>query len=128
MPLDHDTRVGKLQLTAVDVGRARLADRERHRTRPGVGRREFLRLPERDRVAMQIAEPRLVEQRRAEDRRVIELGGPRPARVAAGDGRGVRADDGVVGVGVKEVIVVARHHQGLGRRELVIDAGALRSF
>src|SRR4029077_1145842 len=52
-------RVGELKLAAVEVRLARLADRERHRTAAGVCGRERLRLPERDRVAVEITDARL---------------------------------------------------------------------
>ena len=61
-------RVRELRLVAEEVGRARLADGERHRAGARVGGREGLRLPERDRIAVQVGEARLVEEVRAQDR------------------------------------------------------------
>jgi hypothetical protein len=54
--------VRELELVAEDVGEPRLADRERHRARARVRGREIVGLPEGDRIAVQVGDPRLVEE------------------------------------------------------------------
>ena len=61
-------RVRELRLVTEEVGGSRLSDGERHRPGARVGGGEGLRFPERDRVAIQVGESRLVEKIRAEDR------------------------------------------------------------
>src|SRR5438874_2133694 len=52
---------------------SRLANRERHRPTARISRRKSLSLPKRDRIPMQVGEPRFIEQVRANDRSVISL-------------------------------------------------------
>ena len=114
-------RVGELKLAAVEVRLARLADRERHRAGAGVGGRERLRLPERDRIAVEITDARLVEEVRAQHPCVAGVPGHRAARVPARHAGSAGAADRVVRVRVVEVIDVQTEHQRLLRRDLVID-------
>src|SRR4029453_19343612 len=69
--------VRELKLVAEQIRHPGLPDRERHVAAASVGRRELLRLPERDRIAIQIGESRLVQQVRADHRGVMGLRPPR---------------------------------------------------
>src|SRR5262245_37984686 len=104
-----------------DVGGARLSNGEWHSPAARVSGREVLSFPERDRIAMQIGEMRLVEKIRFDDRRVIYLTRHRPSRVPASDAWRIRAAYGVLRVVVEKPINVHPRHQVLVRRELVVN-------
>src|SRR5262245_62848899 len=70
---------------------------------------------------MQVSESRFVKKIRVNDHRVINLTGHRSSRVPARDARRVRAADGVLGIVVVKPIYVETGHQGLPRRELVVQ-------
>src|SRR5258708_40112466 len=76
-------RVRELRLAPKKVGHSRLPNGEGYRSGARVSGRERLGLPIRYRVAIQPGKSGLVEEARAELRRVIHLGCPRPPRVEA---------------------------------------------
>src|SRR2546426_10447606 len=114
-------RVRKLKLVAKDVGGSRLSDGEGHTPAACVRSRENLRFPQRDGIAMQVGKTRFVEEMRVEDRGVIQLNRPRPARVTARDAWCTRAADCVLWVVVVKSIDVRSEHQCLTRCELVVQ-------
>src|SRR6266436_8274650 len=100
---------------------SRLANRERHRPTARISRRKSLSLPKRDRIPMQVCEPRFIEQVRANDRSVISLSRPGASRILASDAWRTGAAHGVLRIVIEKAIDVHAKHQDLVRREFVIQ-------
>src|SRR5436190_2486145 len=114
-------RVRELSLAAVDVGHARLPDCERDRSRASVRRRQRLGFPQGDWVAVEVSDPRFIEKVRAQHPRIAYVARHRTARVLAGDTWRACPGHGVVWIGVVKPIDVRSYHQGLARRDLVVQ-------
>src|SRR6185369_2040643 len=99
-------RVRELNLMTPQIRRARLSDRERHRSPARVGGGKFLCFPKRNRIAVQVSKARFVQKFWIDDGRVIHLRGPRATRITSRYARRIRSADRVLRIVVRKAIDV----------------------
>src|SRR4030095_1654131 len=106
----------------VDVRQTGLPNCKWHGPGARVGCREFLCLPQCDRISMQVSKSRFVKKTRTDDRCEVALHGPRPTRISASDAWCAGGTYGVLRIVVEEAVQVHAEHQRLLRIKFVVHA------